>query len=331
MKLYIKIAIHAIFWFVYLSYSISVSLELARRLMITNVTSHLAINIIWAVVAFYSFYIFVIGYFERGKYFKYLAVSFIICLLCAIVFLPFHFILSNEDKFLTIKLAITSTIGTFLLGQCGSLIRGFENWVNNLKHQTDIENLYLKAENNLLKSQISPHFLFNSLNNIDSFIGSNPRKASEMLISLSEILRYIIYETKTDFVEMGKEIGFIQSYISLQLIRIKNPSSLKVSLPSSYSNQRIVPLILLPFIENIFKHANFNDSSNTELRIDLTDKQVTLYSLNNFTPRLNESDSSGLGLENVKRRLDLLYKNKHQLTISKTFDTFEVQLVLDVT
>lgn len=333
MKGYIKIIIHLIFWFVYFSYSIQVSLQVAQALHLININLHLIINAIWALAAFYTFYFYVLKYFERNRYIKYLAVSFLVCLACAIVFLPFHFWISDANKFLTIKLAIGSTIGTFLIGQCGSLIRGFENWINNLKHQTEIENLYLRAENNLLKSQLNPHFLFNTLNNIDSFISSQPKKASEMLIALSEILRYMIYDTKDEFVDLSKEIEYINNYISLQRIRIKNPEALKVTLPNDCDNHVVVPLIFLPFIENAFKHVTFTNGKNDiEISISCSKSQITLCCINKYSPQ-GEVDQSkgGIGLDNVKRRLELFYKNKYNLSITKTEDTFKITLVLTLT
>jgi two-component system, LytTR family, sensor kinase len=326
---YIKIVIHLIFWTVYMAYSIPVSFQAARPLHIMHLMPHLVINTIWAVIAFYTFYALMITYFEKKKYIRYLLFSIGICVICSAIFFPLHLLVSTSSSVIDLRLIIGSTIGTFILGQCGSLVRGFEYWIENQQRHAEIENQYLRAENELLKSQVSPHFLFNTLNNIDSFIHSQPQKASETLISLSEILRYMIYETKAEFVPLSKEIEYLRNYIQLQKVRLVHAGAIKVVLSENCDNLTIAPLLFLPFVENAFKHATSTDEANAiEISILCSDNHIIFHCANKYTSGEKKQGTNGFGLENVKRRLELLYKNKYQLTMNKTLTTFEVNLII---
>jgi two-component system, LytTR family, sensor kinase len=327
----IKIAIHAIYWIVYISYSIASGQQMAHNLNITILWPHLLINLIWAGVAFYSFYFYVIKFFAKNRYVNYLLISLAICLICAIVFIPVHFLINSSFSWLNIQLAIASTIGTFIIGQCGSLVRGFENWIDSIRNQAEIETRQLRAENELLKSQISPHFLFNTLNNIDSFIFSEPQKASETLISLSDMLRYMIYETKVEKVLFAKELDYITNYINLQKIRINNAKAVVFSVKGNYDDVFVAPLIFLPFIENAFKHvSNREEDGAIKIDFDIENNKLKFKCINNFDEKIDDKNTGGFGLENVKRRLDLMYKNKYELTINKTISIFDVGLLIDL-
>lgn len=298
-------------------------------LSIEKLSLHLLINAVWAATAFYVFHGYVITFFEKTRYFRYLLISAVVCLGCAVVFLPMHFIIKPDMSWLNLQLAFTSTVGTFIIGQCGSLVRGFENWTDGLKRQAEIENRHLRTENELLKSQISPHFLFNTLNNIDSFIAEEPQKASETLISLSQILRYMIYETKTEVVPLANEVDCIRNYINLQKIRLPNHKAVNVSIPEQMGNFTIAPLILLPFIENAFKHAAQLDKADAiKIAIGLTDGHIHFTCFNTCSEAIASSKPGGFGLENVKRRLEFIYKNRYTLDIAQTSCTYEVNLII---
>jgi two-component system, LytTR family, sensor kinase len=298
-------------------------------LKISQMSLHLLVNAIWAGTAFYIFHGYVIVFFEKTRYVRYLFISAVVCLGCAVVFLPLHFLIKPDMSWVNLQLAMGSTVGTFIIGQCGSLVRGFENWTDSLKHKAEIENRHLRTENELLKSQISPHFLFNTLNNIDSFIAQEPQKASETLISLSQILRYIIYETKTELVPLANEIECIRNYIHLQRIRLTNEDAVNVSLPEVSGNSTIAPLILLPFIENAFKHATqLNATDAIKIKLELSDGYIHFTCFNTCAEDQLRKQTGGFGLENVKRRLELLYKKHYTLDIEKTSCTFEVKLTI---
>ncbi len=259
---------------------------------------------------------------------KYLIYSIGISTALTFIFIVIHWLVNRHFNIFSFKVFGPPIIGTFILAQCGSLVRGFENWFSNIKVKTELENRNLKNELELLKSQINPHFLFNTLNNIDSFIHTAPEEASRSLITLSNMLRYMIYDTKTNVVPLIKEIEYIENFIQLQHFRYKNPDYIKLSLPEGCSGFQVAPILFIPFIENAFKHS-YNAGKIPVISISLTcNKHMLQFNCDNyFNPGQSQQQrTGGVGLENVKRRLELLYPGKYLLDISKENNIFSVNL-----
>jgi LytS/YehU family sensor histidine kinase len=194
--------------------------------------------------------------------------------------------------------------------------------------KVELETRNLKNELELLKSQINPHFLFNSLNNIDSLIRTLPENASNALITLSDMLRYMIYETLSDHVLLNKEIVYINNYIKLQQLRFRNPDYIKAAFPDNCNDIHIAPMLLIPFIENAFKYA-FNKGKLPVIEISLQcSNEVLLFRCQNYykSEKTQNERTGGVGLQNVKRRLELLYPSKHNLTITNENYIFKVEL-----
>lgn len=190
------------------------------------------------------------------------------------------------------------------------------------------ENENLKTELSLLRSQVSPHFMFNIMNNMVALA----RKKSEMLepslIKLSSLLRYMLYETE-EKVPLQKEIEYLESYIDLQSQRFGKNVVIKTSIKKAEGHLEIEPMLLIPFVENAFKHGT-GLVENAEIDIDLRTENKLLYltvrnKFNDGTEEVKDK-SSGIGLVNVQRRLDLLYANKHSLLITKHENWFVVSL-----
>ena len=157
----------------------------------------------------------------------------------------------------------------------GSLFRILTEWFKNLEIKSQLEKQNIESELALLKNQISPHFFFNTLNNIDSLIKSNADKASETLVKLSEIMRYMIYDTNIDKVYLSNEIKHIESYIDLQKIQYANKELVSISINGVYDNVKIAPMLFVPFVENAFKHCNNKSISNAILIIfDIDNNKV---------------------------------------------------------
>ena len=160
-----------------------------------------------------------------------------------------------------------------------------------------------------LRSQIDPHFLFNTLNNIYSLIQIDPAQAQEAVHDLSGMLRYVLYESQKDTVPLAKECEFLNEYVKLMGARLTSGVKLEVSLPSSLSNRQIAPLLFIPLVENAFKHG-ISDTDESFIRIELKEdgEYVTCLVENSCFPKDDTDRSgSGIGITNLKRRLDLLY------------------------
>lgn len=329
----IKIILHLFYWMVFCLFSGLVSYRLAGGFdLITQNMGSFLYNLGWAVLAFYAFYYFFYRFIEKQRYVSYIVIS--IGIPIAISFVLTHlYILLFHIKAYSLMDFLPQTFGTMIIGQTGSLLRGFIRWFEDIQQKQEREKFVIKTELDLLNAQLNPHFLFNTLNNIDSLIRSNPEKASESLIALSEIMRYMLYEAKKSKVLLKNEIDHYQNIIRLQTLRLKNSSNVKFRVETKNENLELAPLLFLPFLENAFQHVAFN---NPDAYIDIyltnTDNQVEFRCSNSYWKETSTSKSkeNGIGLANLKRRLELLYQGKYKLIINEENDSFNVLLNLEV-
>lgn len=216
-------------------------------------------------------------------------------------------------------------------------IRLKEEEEKRIKAEMELKELEAKqsqAELNLLKSQVNPHFLFNSLNSIYSLILSNSDISADAVMKLSDLMRYLLESSKKRKVLVKNEFDFLQNYIDLEKIRLGKKAQVKSSFKGDLSGKIISPLLLIAFVENCFKHGIGVNSKENEINIsiELLENKVILRTNNNIAPlRINPaSQKSGTGIDNVKKRLDLLYPGKHQLEIKKTESDFIVNLWIEI-
>ena len=203
------------------------------------------------------------------------------------------------------------------------------NKLKNEQKSINIENEHLLSEMKFLKSQINPHFLFNSLNNIYALVQSKDDIAPDMLIKLSGMLRYMLYECNDDFVTIDKEIQYINNYIALQQLKTEFPQQILFDYSKVDTSTKIPPLLLIPFVENSFKHSNIEDINKGLVQIKLSSTKSSIhFEISNTIPQFQtvKDKTGGIGLENVKRRLELYYSTKYTLYIKKTDLEFTVNL-----
>jgi LytS/YehU family sensor histidine kinase len=193
----------------------------------------------------------------------------------------------------------------------------------------------LKAELQLLKSQVHPHFLFNTLNNLYSLTLTKSEQAPEIVVKLSGLLRYMLYECNTPRVPLMKEISMLHSYIELEKLRYGAHLDISVSIRGDLEHKQIAPLLLLPFIENSFKHGASELLDQAWISLDISVKENSLrFKLINSKPAdslpfdKQNNHSAGIGLSNVKKRLALIYPGLHELKTTTEEDTFIVNLSL---
>jgi two-component system, LytTR family, sensor kinase len=197
------------------------------------------------------------------------------------------------------------------------------------KLQKELEKEKLNSELALLKNQISPHFFFNTLNNIYSLISINAEDSQKAVLKLSKLMRYLLYESEHGNSLLSREIDFMKNYIDLMKLRMSDKVNLSVTFPGSYEDIIIPPLLFIPFIENAFKHGiSYRENSYIEVTMKVETDSIFFRcanSIQNSREKI-ESEHSGIGLENVKKRLILLFPSKHELKISNTDKEFEVLL-----
>lgn len=216
-----------------------------------------------------------------------------------------------------------------------SLGYGFiKNWIRNEKVRRQLIEDKLNAELKFLKAQINPHFLFNTLNMAySSAIKSGAAETANIIEKLAVLMRYVIYESNGDKVSLVNEIKYIENYISLQLQRLSPDitGNIKSQIKGSWEGYKIAPMILAPFIENVFKHGiRLNQESGIEINLNLQSNVLTLETRNALKiakDSINDSHS-GLGLNNVKRRLQLIYPNRHKLEVDTNNDIYHSRLEL---
>ena len=186
------------------------------------------------------------------------------------------------------------------------------------------------AELAFLKAHINPHFLFNTLNNIYSLAVTNDEQTPASILKLSNIMRYVTESVAIDFIELENEVECIVDYIDLQKLRLNNKVYLDFSITGSTQNKMIAPLILMTFIENIFKYGISNHYPSTiTIKLFIEEKSITFYSQNKIFNANYVYDREGVGIANTKRRLEHLYPGRHKLTIQKDKEFYTVQLNLD--
>jgi LytS/YehU family sensor histidine kinase len=204
------------------------------------------------------------------------------------------------------------------------------------KQKSDIANLQkekYKAELAVLKQQINPHFLFNTLNALYALgIEEKGNKTADGIAKLGTLMRYNLHDAQIDYIDLKKELDYIRKYIGLQQLRITDKDELSVSIMEVEGKQlQIAPMLLLPFIENAFKFGiSPTHSTFIRLSIQLNHKQLEMNIANSILKNENKQTGFGMGITNVKKRLNLLYPNQHELTIEKTATTFKVHLSIDL-
>ena len=198
------------------------------------------------------------------------------------------------------------------------------------REKKEIEKAHLETELNQLKQQINPHFLFNTLNNIYSLIVKDQSKAQEAVHKLSHMMRYVLYESQSDFLPLSKEIAFIKNFISLMKLRLPENVKLEINITECSEEFFIAPLILITFIENAFKHsAGTVKNPFIKINIDLNDGMLIYLTSNSIGSEQNlESKNSGIGLINLRKRLDLLYGNDYSLSTYSKDNIFYSELKL---
>lgn len=210
-----------------------------------------------------------------------------------------------------------------------------QRWQSDARLRDAVEKQNITSELALLKAQINPHFFFNTLNNIYALSYTNVEESREATLTLSRMMRYLLYETQQDTAPLSREFAFIDDYIELMKLRVQSSSNVQYTRDEAVPDYPVAPMLLLPFIENAFKHG-INASQQSEIKIEarLLAGILKLRVENHIFPAPNVAgnENGGIGLNNTRRRLDLLYPGKHRLEISKDerVNTYTVELTINL-
>jgi len=331
------VLLHLSFWWVYLSFFLYqiTSRDWERVLTITTNQVFFAL-----LISYLNYFIFLPRFLAHKKVWQYL-MEFI---------LPFALLMlmrihverylidgySHQEEYLyrtrfVVQLITTNLFIVIFVG----MLRFAEGWFEFEAKKKEIENEKLSAELNFLKAQINPHFLFNTLNNLYYLAYTKSENTTEVIAKLSQMMRYMIYDSNYPQVPLTKEIEYMQNYISLERLRLNNQIPIKFDIKGSPDTILITPLIFITFLENAFKHGVTNTSTGAwvNISIELNGKECIYMVENSKIIRTNpiKEEKSGFGLQNVQRRLELSYPGQFQLRFEDKPDRYFVQLNISLT
>ncbi|KXK39230.1 MAG: signal transduction histidine kinase [Bacteroidetes bacterium OLB9] len=223
----------------------------------------------------------------------------------------------------------------FIAGIVMTLYLITNDWLVQQRNKIDLESQTLQSELKFLKSQINPHFLFNTLNSLYALTLKKSDLAPEIVLKLSEMMRYMLYECNEKEVLLSKEINYMENYLELEKLRYGNKMLINLDIHGEINGQTIAPLLLIPFIENAFKHGLNNQVSQgfVNLSMDVDRDHLIMNIENSKAPSLPKTSgvkSGGIGLINVKRRMDILYPERYFLDIKESPNTYHIELQLDL-
>lgn len=298
------------------------------------------IAFLYLMFVFYLFYLFLAPLFlNKRKLTGFFLISFVVVLIMpffgyTILFVSraiFDGTFENFYRGYSVKMHMSGYYPVMTAAVFGSFFCVIINWFRTMNQKAELDRQKIAVELDLLKSKLNPHFLFNTLNNIDSLIQSNPEEASAALIRLSDMMRYLTYETSSDFVELSKEVEYLRNFIELYRIRIKSPEDISFSAEGDL-NVRISPALFVPLVENCFKFASFRNLKPS-VKIHLSSEQgIVKFEISNLfdsNPKTNDAGHSGFGIINLRKRLDLEYPGKYNLLIEPLDSYFNVKLTVD--
>ncbi|GLU45305.1 hypothetical protein Musp01_29290 [Muricauda sp. NBRC 101325] len=211
------------------------------------------------------------------------------------------------------------------------LLRMYVEWRKNEDLRQVVEKEKVSSELQFLKTQLNPHFLFNSLNAIYSLSVKNSSNTSEAIISLSELMRYMLYEADKERVPLAKEIDYIKNYVQLQRLRLSDSVNVKLKISGDERDKEVPPLLFISFIENAFKYGtDYTGKTFVNINISINQNNIVLRVENKIGVQRKQNKNSGVGLENIKNRLRLLYPNTHELNITDNGENYIVNLTLNL-
>ena len=336
---------HIAYWFTAVLFTFGITGSTKGFTFDNNFFAAFFTRISFDVAYFYLFYFFLVPKFlAKRRVKKFFGAAVGLCLVAGPLQILFQFLTVNPAPDLDfqpgdvvlitlnwIVILIFYTFLAFFNGMMGALLKGFITWYDEIHVKEVLIRKNVETELALLKAQLNPHFLFNTLNNIDILIEKNPAAASAYLKKLSDIMRFTLYDTQEEQIPLQQELEYIRKFIDLQHIRTAN-EFVEFEVSGDPKNFSIAPMVFIPFIENAFKHStNKKIDKAIVIKIIITDKKVQFSCVNVIDKETPVgAQKSGLGLELVRQRLRLLYKDSHSLEIGTVNDMFNVSLKLNL-
>jgi len=329
---------HSLFWLFFLV--VLVFIEGTTNGLWFAVTNEAITLAFFAILVYFNLYYLVPNYLSKEKFGTYvflLVLSTII--ITPLKMIAMHFKLANYPEMQQQLVQPTSQYAQFLamfvMGGGSSLVKIISDWVRHQRERQLLETQTMQSELRFLKSQINPHFLFNTLNNLYALTLKKSDEAPEIVIKLSEMMRYMLYECNEKRVPLRKEVNYLRNYLDLERLRQGRNISISFDVEGQMTDQQIAPLMFIPFLENSFKHGLNHQITQgfVHILLQVEAQHVHFYIENSkpdTPPSPDKRRSGGIGLVNVRRRLDLLYPGQYELFIEDKPKSYAVNLEIDL-
>ncbi len=302
--------------------------------MLYHFISHFP-TILLTAFFFYLHLLFVIPhFFERKRYVQYVLA---VIVTIAGLYLPLRYLI--EEYFYKwiggSGLSATSMTywitdsSTYILRYCFVAVAYYLTWrwLTNEKENQELRSAKLATELAFLKSQLNPHFLFNTLSNIHSLAYTGSAQTAPAVLKLSDMMRYMLYDSDAAEVDLEEELNYLRNYVALQQMRSGTGATIELQITGNTAAYRLAPLLLVPFVENIFKHGDLGAGQTAMIMIDSQPQKLSFYAKNKVAGH-DAGVASGIGIGNTRKRLALLYPHRHLLDIRQKEDIYEVRLVI---
>jgi hypothetical protein len=320
--------------------SLAVVIDLPRSLpslLTADGLIQYTVSRIFPLVVFYLCFLWLVPvYLARRKFVAFFAMLLVVIngvtfigYLCMQVLHHLFYEQGPLKLFYFLKMHLSGVTAMTVAAVFGTVFRIVMGWYGEMQQKQLLEQEKLRSELALLKAQVNPHFLFNTLNNIDSLIHTDAEKASEALIKLSTLLRYVIYDAVRDLVPLQLEIDHIRAYIELQRLRYAGGKGIVLEVTGETGNRLIAPMLLIPFLENAFKHSDSAGvARGLEIRIHIRDKGLDFLCTNYIAEKTPEQNG-GFGLDNVRKRLEHQYASRYTLRAAPEQEQFVTHLTVE--
>ena len=326
---------HAIFWTVFFFFLIVSNQQLT---LVDNLLTQIVNVLFYGLIVYVNIYYLFPKFMNTGKISTYLLLLFAsVLMITPIKTMTFYGVKAVDTS---VSIFMNNNIQNFFLSiffmACASSIYKIINdWAQQRREKVDLQRQTLKSELNFLRSQINPHFLFNTLNSLYALTLKKSDKAPEIVLRLSEMMRYMLYECNERYVTLEKEINYVKNYLELEKIRHKGKCDIEFEMIGEVGSQKIAPLIFIPFIENSFKHGLNSQivDGYVDIIMNIKDDSINMNIKNSKSqtkPKAPSKISGGVGLVNVKRRLNLLYSEEYQLSIKDTPNEYAVNIDINL-
>lgn len=275
--------------------------------------------------------------FKKGRPWLFFIGYVLLAVLLSFVMYGAIYLILGERMPLYFGKEFLSIFSIFLISNLfmGGVLIGVKSMIDKSRQQKlekERKQESLISELSYLKAQVNPHFLFNTINSVYVLIKLNPDKAADMLIKLSDLLRSQLYDFSSDKISIEEEINYLENYIELEKLRKAHRVEVNFEKQGALHDFSLPPLLMIPFLENCFKHlsSNTDKSNKVSIKMNRSFSKLSVVFSNTFDEQLEAQKEGGIGLANVKRRLTLLFPNRHHLEIKRTDELFLVNLELDL-